>query len=152
MKDSCIIPIGYQGERNKRLTERLIQDCQLKFEQYLMEDLNLQLVGSPLFLEKESGLNDDLNGIEKAVSFSPNNNGLTNLEVIHSLAKWKRNYLADSNFNEGEGILTRMNAIRKDEILSNIHSYHVDQWDWEKIISKENRQLEFLKSTVKKNR
>ena len=150
MKDSCIIPTDYQGEYNKRLTERLIQNCQLNFEQYLMEDLNLQLVGSPLFLEKDSGLNDDLNGIEKAVSFSPNNNGTTHLEVIHSLAKWKRNYLADSCFDEGEGILTRMNAIRKDEILSNIHSYNVDQWDWEKIISKEDRKLEFLKSTVRK--
>lgn len=150
MKSKCSIPKGYRGEPNKRVTERLILNTQTKFEQYLMRNLNLQLVGTPLFLEKESGLNDDLNGIEKPVSFTVGDEENANLEIIHSLAKWKRNYLAEPYFHKGEGIVIRMNAIRKDEVLTNIHSYNVDQWDWETIISKEERSIEFLKATVRK--
>lgn len=146
----CVTPKGYHGEYNKRITEELIQYCQTRFEQALMEALNLQLIGAPLFLPTESGLNDDLNGIEKAVSFAPTHEDETRLEVIHSLAKWKRNYLASRFFNVGEGIVTRMNAIRKDEELSNIHSFNVDQWDWEKIIAKEERTVSLLQETVKK--
>lgn len=148
MKAKCIIPQSYSGEFNKRITEDLVHKCQTRFEQLLMENLNLQLVSAPLFLPKESGLNDDLNGVENAVSFSPPGESKTCLEIVHSLAKWKRNYLSTSYFSVGEGIVTRMNAIRKDEELSNIHSFNVDQWDWEKIIPREERTVGTLQKTV----
>ena len=139
---------NYRGERNRRITETLIQNCQLRFEQLLMKELNLQLIGAPLFLPKQSGLNDDLNGLEKAVSFMPGKGEEVELEVVHSLAKWKRNYLSDRGFRPKEGIITRMNAIRKDEELSPIHSYNVDQWDWEKVMNNEHRTVTYLKNTV----
>lgn len=147
MKDTSVIPAGYKSEMDKRITERLVAVCQERFEMRMMKELNLQLVSSPLFLERNSGLNDDLNGVERPVSFELNQE--EHLDVVHSLAKWKRNYLADPYYKAGEGIITRMNAIRRDEVLSNIHSYTVDQWDWERIIAPKDRSRSFLKRIVK---
>ncbi len=117
------------------------------FQRYLAEELNLLRVSAPLFLKKGSGLNDDLNGIERKVSFKINE---TELEIVQSLAKWKRYALMKYGFNTYEGLYTDMNAIRMDEKLDYMHSIYVDQWDWELIISKNDRNLEFLKTIVKK--
>lgn len=119
------------------------------FEKNLSEALNVKRVSAPLFVESTSGLNDDLNGFEKPVSF---NLKATNkeLQIVHSLAKWKRLALYDYKFPVGEGLYTDMNAIRKEEDLDNIHSIYVDQWDWEKVITKEQRTIEYLKDVVRK--
>ncbi len=111
--------------------------------------MNLERISAPLFVEKSSGLNDNLNGIERPVSFDMP--ALTNetIEVVHSLAKWKRMALKKYGFQPGEGLYTNMNAIRRDETLDNLHSCYVDQWDWEKVITKEERTLETLEDTVK---
>ena len=119
------------------------------FEKNLSEALNVKRVSAPLFVESTSGLNDDLNGFEKPVSF---NLKATNkeLQIVHSLAKWKRLSVYDYKFPVGEGLYTDMNAIRKEEDLDNIHSIYVDQWDWEKVITKEQRTIEYLKDVVRK--
>ena len=119
------------------------------FEENLSSLLNLKRVSAPLFVNKDSGLNDNLNGVERPVSFDVKNMNGT-YEVVHSLAKWKRLALHNYHFKCGEGLYTDMNAIRRDEDLDNIHSIYVDQWDWEKIIDKDNRNLEYLKEVVKK--
>jgi aspartate--ammonia ligase len=110
--------------------------------------LNLQRVTAPLFVIPESGLNDNLNGVERPVAFDILNEGGREAEIVHSLAKWKRYALKKYGFNVGEGLYTDMNAIRRDEVPDNIHSIFVDQWDWEKVIDKKDRNIDFLKETV----
>lgn len=128
-------------------TEILIKFIKDVFERELAQNLNLTRVSAPLFVFPESGLNDNLNGVERPVCFDIADIG-RNVEVVHSLAKWKRMALARYGFSEGEGLYTDMNAIRRDESLDALHSVYVDQWDWEKIISPEERTAETLKSAV----
>lgn len=118
------------------------------FEDRLAAALNLKRVTAPLFLNPKTGLNDNLNGIERPVSFDIAQTGMT-AEVVQSLAKWKRMALGKYGFSSGEGIYTDMNAIRRDEILDNIHSVYTDQWDWEKVILRSDRTIDYLKETVR---
>ncbi len=129
-------------------TQKAIRFLRHKFEENLCEALNLTRASAPLFVPKNSGLNDDLNGIERPVSFDILETGEI-VEVVHSLAKWKRIALAKYNFPVHMGLYTDMNAIRRDEKCDAIHSLYVDQWDWEKVITKEDRTLPYLKETVK---
>ena len=122
-------------------SEQLITTSKHIFETKLKQQLNLTKINAPLFVSKRSGLNDNLNGVEKPVSFQL---GGVGHEIVHSLAKWKRWYLGELNAQEGEGIVTDMKAIRADEELSNVHSHLVDQWDWEKVIAKEDRTITTL--------
>ena len=119
------------------------------FKILLAERLNLLRVSAPLFVTPESGLNDNLNGVERPVSFGIKDQGEAQAEIVHSLAKWKRYALQKYGFSVGEGLYTDMSAIRRDEETDNIHSIYVDQWDWEKIITKEMRTLDTLKDTVR---
>ena len=130
-------------------TQKAIKDCKDTFISELSLALNLSRVSAPLFVLKDSGLNDNLNGVERPVAFDIKQSGKI-AEVVHSLAKWKRFALKKYGFEMGTGLYTDMNAIRRDEIVDNIHSIYVDQWDWEKVISKEQRTLDYLKDTVKK--
>lgn len=129
-------------------TQRAIKFIKDTFQYYLSKNLNLLRVSAPLFLEKSTGLNDDLNGTERKVTFTPKFNNLKELEIVQSLAKWKRMALKKYEFWPETGLYTDMNAIRRDEELDQIHSIYVDQWDWEKIIKPENRTIDYLKSTV----
>lgn len=129
-------------------TERAIKELKDFFERKLAEKLNLSRVSAPLFVAPESGLNDNLNGVERAVSFDLKTGQVA--EIVHSLAKWKRMALHRYGFKVEEGLYTDMNAIRRDEDLDAIHSYYVDQWDWEKIIDKKDRNNETLKKIVNK--
>jgi hypothetical protein len=130
-----------------RETERGIKFIKDFFQDHLAATLNLQRVSAPLFLKKGSGINDDLNGVEAKASFHIKDDGHCEAECLFSLAKWKRMVLADYGFAHGEGLYTDMNAIRPDEeCLDNLHSVYVDQWDWERIISEQERNLEFLKA------
>ncbi|MGL5123577.1 MAG: aspartate--ammonia ligase [Fusobacteriaceae bacterium] len=129
-------------------TEKAIKELKDYFEKNLAEKLNLSRVSAPLFVAPESGLNDNLNGIERAVSFDLKTGEIA--EIVHSLAKWKRMALYKYGFKIEEGLYTDMNAIRRDEDLDAIHSYYVDQWDWEKIIEKKDRNIETLKKIVNK--
>jgi len=128
-------------------TQKAIKLIKDYFERELAKRLNLIRVSAPLFVRPETGLNDNLNGIEKAVSFTIRKYEIE-AEIVQSLAKWKRFALKNYGFNIGEGIYTDMNAIRPDEVLDHIHSIYVDQWDWEKVISKEDRNEDYLKKTV----
>lgn len=130
-------------------TQKAIKDCKDTFISELSLALNLSRVSAPLFVLKDSGLNDNLNGVERPVAFDIKQSGKI-AEVVHSLAKWKRFALKKYGFEMGTGLYTDMNAIRRDETVDNIHSIYVDQWDWEKVISKEQRTLDYLKDTVKK--
>ncbi len=141
-----IIPKNYKSKLNIYRTQRAIGELKRIFEGKLIENLNLRRVSAPLFVEKNSGLNDDLSGKENPVSFCANN---SQIQIVHSLAKWKRLALYEYGFHMGEGIYTDMNAIRKDEITDNLHSIYVDQWDWERIISKEQRCVNYLCLVVK---
>ena len=143
----CIIPEGYTSHLSLRETELAIKKVKDFFERDLSIELNLTRVSAPLFVNAKSGMNDNLNGTERPVSFDVFSG--EQFEIVHSLAKWKRYALALYGFEENEGLYTDMNAIRRDEDTDNIHSIYVDQWDWEKIISKENRTVETLKKTVK---
>jgi aspartate--ammonia ligase len=133
-------------------TEKAITFVKKIFGKKLESYLNLTKVSSPLFTSADSGVQDNLNGTENAVSFKIKNNGLVNYEIVHSLAKWKRSALGRFNVEPGQGILTDMKALRPDEpdLTSNIHSVYVDQWDWEKVIEPNDRNLEFLKANVRK--
>ncbi len=142
-----MIPKDYQPKLSLYETQTAIEVIKQTFMEHLTETLNLRRVTAPLFVESNSGLNDDLNGIERAVAFDIPDAG-TDAQVVHSLAKWKRMALGNYGFPVGEGIYTDMNAIRRDEELSNIHSVYVDQWDWCKVISREQRNKEYLKETV----
>lgn len=143
------IPEGYKADLDIKNTEKAIKRVKDFFERELATQLNLKRVSAPLFVFPESGLNDNLNGVERPVKFGILEQQDREVEIVHSLAKWKRMALKKYNFDEGEGLYTDMNAIRRDEETDNIHSIFVDQWDWEKIISKENRTVETLKDTVK---
>lgn len=120
------------------------------FQQNLAAELKLHRVTAPMFVKKGTGINDDLNGIERPVTFRMKDMNDDVAEIVHSLAKWKRLALANMQIEEGLGLYTDMNAIRPDEELTNIHSLYVDQWDWERVISEEDRNLEFLKKIVRK--
>lgn len=143
------VPKGYNPILSLRETETAIKDIKDRFESLLSKKLNLTRISAPLFLPKESGLNDDLNGVERPVSFEIKGDR-RKFEIVQSLAKWKRFALARYGFNSGEGIYTDMNAIRRDEDTDNLHSVFVDQWDWELIIDRDQRNNDTLKSTVEK--
>ena len=142
-------PQNYKSILTLEETEKAIADIKAFFQTYFSAQLKLRRVTAPLFIEAGTGINDDLNGIEKPVSFSPKGMGVT-AEIPQSLAKWKRMMLGDYKIDLGYGLYTDMNAIRPDEEPDNLHSYYVDQWDWEKAIKMENRNLDFLKSIVTK--
>lgn len=144
------IPKGYSSKTTLRETETAIKLIKDYFETSLAKKLNLTRVSAPLFVLPETGLNDNLNGVERPVSFSGIGTQDRRCEVVQSLAKWKRMALKRYQFGAGEGLYTDMNAIRCDETLDNIHSIYVDQWDWEKVILREERTLETLKETVNK--
>lgn len=144
-----IIPDTYTSVLDLRETERAIKAVKDGFERSLAERLNLERITAPLFLEKDSGLNDDLNGVERKVEFDLKETG-TSCEVVQSLAKWKRMALYRYGFRADEGLYTDMNAIRRDDDMDNIHSVFVDQWDWERVITKEERNLDFLKMIVQR--
>lgn len=144
------IPQGYRPLLDLRQTELGIQYIKDFFQQNLSAELRLRRVTAPLFVMKGTGLNDDLNGVERPVTFPIKDLNDKKAEVVHSLAKWKRMILADYEIEEGYGIYTDMNAIRSDEELDNIHSLYVDQWDWEMTLAKENRNLDYLKKVVKR--
>ena len=131
-------------------TEKAIKIIKDFFQENLAKTLNLRRVTAPLFVKAGTGVNDDLNGVEKPVSFRIKSIGNTEAQIVQSLAKWKRLMLAELNIKYGEGLYTDMNAIRPDEILDNLHSLYVDQWDWERVISSAERNLDFLKEVVKK--
>ncbi|MCR5086443.1 MAG: aspartate--ammonia ligase [Lachnospiraceae bacterium] len=147
--DKCYIPEGYKAALSNRETQIAIKKVKDYFQRELATQLNLHRVTAPLFVTPESGLNDNLNGVERPVVFGIKENGDRPVEIVHSLAKWKRMALARYGFRVGEGLYTDMNAIRRDEDTDNIHSIFVDQWDWEKVITKEQRTEETLKKTVK---
>ena len=139
----------YQSVLNVRETQDAIKLIRDKFQKELGLQLNLERISAPLFVEKSSGLNDDLSGVERPVSFDMKDFKDDPIEVVHSLAKWKRTALKKYGFKPHEGLYTNMNAIRRDEDLDNLHSAYVDQWDWEKVILKEERTEEMLKETVR---
>ncbi len=145
---SEIFPEGYSPVMNIRETEIAIKSVKDFFERELAKQLNLTRVSAPLFVRPESGLNDNLNGVERPVSFGVKELDDAPMEIVHSLAKWKRLALKRYGFHSGEGLYTDMNAIRRDEEMDNIHSVYVDQWDWERIINKEQRNFHTLKSHV----
>lgn len=142
------IPSGYKSALNLKETEKAIKLIKDFFESNLASELKLRRVTAPLFVQRGTGINDDLNGIERPVSFAIKDMDEAVAEVVHSLAKWKRMMLADYGILNGYGIYTDMNALRPDEELDNIHSIYVDQWDWERIIQPEERTLETLKKIV----
>ena len=141
------IPEGYRSVLDEYEMQRAIVYIKETFQQELAYALNLRRVSAPLFVGRASGLNDNLNGVERPVSFDVPAVGADG-EVVHSLAKWKRLALKRYDFHVGRGLYTDMNAIRRDEELDNIHSIYVDQWDWEKIITREDRNLDYLKRTA----
>ncbi len=145
-----IKPKNYKPILDLQQTELAIKRIKDFFQENLASELRLRRVTAPLFVLRGTGLNDDLNGVERAVNFAIKDMGEERAEVVHSLAKWKRVTLADYQVPEGYGIYTDMNAIRADEELGNIHSLYVDQWDWEQVITEENRNVEFLKKIVRK--
>lgn len=147
---NIIIPEGYKSPMSIKDTEVLIKEVKDYFERALAKELNLTRVSAPLFVKPETGLNDNLNGVERPVSFGIKEQNDAVCEIVHSLAKWKRNALSVYGFEHGEGLYTDMSAIRRDEDTDNIHSIYVDQWDWERIILKEERNEETLKMIVRK--
>lgn len=147
--EHLIVPENYEpaiGLRETQVAIKIIKDF---FQRELAKQLNLTRVSAPLFVLPESGLNDNLNGVERPVSFGIKEQNDRTAEIVHSLAKWKRMALKQYGFGVGEGLYTDMSAIRRDEDTDNIHSIYVDQWDWEKIITREERNEETLRSVVK---
>lgn len=142
------IPAGYQADLNLHDTQIAIKTVKDFFQQTLAQKLNLLRVSAPVFVNPTSGLNDNLNGVERPVSFDIKGQN-EEAEIVHSLAKWKRYALKKYGFSHGEGLYTDMIAIRRDEDLDNIHSIYVDQWDWEKVINKEERNMDMLIQTVR---
>lgn len=143
------IPDHYKPQLDLHDTQIAIKTVKDFFQNLLSERLNLQRVSAPLFVDPASGLNDNLNGVERPVTFGIKEQNEKEAEIVHSLAKWKRYALDKYGFSLGEGLYTDMNAIRRDEITDNIHSIFVDQWDWEKVISREERNMNYLKDTVR---
>lgn len=147
---NIVVPKGYKSPGTVKETEIAIKEVKDYFERALAKELNLTRVSAPLFVKPESGLNDNLNGVERPVSFGIREQNDAVVEIVHSLAKWKRLALAEYGFENGEGLYTDMTAIRRDEDTDNIHSLYVDQWDWEKIIQKKDRNEKTLKDIVRK--
>ena len=143
-----IIPAGYHTPLPNYEMQRAIEFIKSNFQVNLSNALNLRRVSAPLFVDVNSGLNDNLNGYERPVKFDIPDVGVDAV-VVHSLAKWKRLALKQYGFHPGKGLYTDMNAIRRDEEVDNIHSIYVDQWDWEKVITREDRTVEYLKQTVR---
>lgn len=150
MARNLYIPEDYSPILDLKQTEQAIKQIKDFFEFNLTGELKLRRVTAPLFVSRGTGINDDLNGVERKVAFPIKDLDDEIGEVVNSLAKWKRLALADYGIDTGYGILTDMNAIRPDEILDNIHSLYVDQWDWEVVINPEQRSLDYLKQTVRK--
>jgi aspartate--ammonia ligase len=142
------IPEGYRTPLPVYEMQRAIEFIKSNFQLNLCNALNLRRVSAPLFVDENSGLNDNLNGVERPVSFDIPDVGI-NGQVVHSLAKWKRLALKRYHFNEGKGLVTDMDAIRRDEVVDNLHSIYVDQWDWEKVISREDRTESYLRQVVR---
>lgn len=147
---NLIRPVGYEALLDMKQTEQGIKLIKDFFQQNLSTELRLRRVTAPLFVLKGLGINDDLNGVERAVTFPIKDLDDAKAEVVHSLAKWKRLTLAEYNIEPGYGVYTDMNAIRADEELDNLHSLYVDQWDWEAVITRENRTVGFLKDIVRR--
>ena len=146
---NLMIPENYKSDLNLHDTQVAIETVKDFFQKTLSERLNLLRVSAPLFVTPDSGLNDNLNGVERPVSFGIREQNDAQAEIVHSLAKWKRYALKKYGFTYGEGLYTDMSAIRRDEDTDNIHSIYVDQWDWEKIIKKEERTVETLQNVVR---
>lgn len=144
-----ILPEHYDPKLTVRETQEAIKYIRDTFQKEIGKEMNLERISAPLFVEKNSGLNDDLNGVERKVSFDLAAMPGEEVEVVQSLAKWKRMALGKYGFKPGEGLYTNMNAIRRDEELDNLHSVYVDQWDWERVITKEERTIDTLKKTVR---
>ncbi|MBN2539754.1 MAG: aspartate--ammonia ligase [Deltaproteobacteria bacterium] len=150
MESGLYIPENYEPLLDLRETEKAIGQIKTFFQTNLSFELDLMRVTAPLFVKAGTGINDDLNGIERPVSFNIKGAGNMGVEMAQSLAKWKRMMLADYGVKQSHGLCADMNAIRPDEVLDNTHSIYVDQWDWERVISEEERNLEFLKVIVRK--
>ena len=148
MTKGLLIPEGYTPVIDFMESQKAIKKIKDFFQQELAYGLNLRRVSAPLFVTPESGLNDNLNGVERTVAFTLKDMDEKKVEIVQSLAKWKRMALGKYQIEPGKGIYTDMNAIRRDEELDNLHSIYVDQWDWEKSISKSDRNEEYLKETV----
>lgn len=146
--EKLILPDGYHSSLDLRETEIAIKRIKDFFETALAKGLNLTRVSAPLFVQPESGLNDNLNGVERPVAFEVRSLDDSSCEIVHSLAKWKRMALGRYGFQIGEGLYTDMNAIRRDEEVDNLHSIYVDQWDWELVLDKTERNLTTLKNVV----
>lgn len=142
------IPENYQSDKNLYKTQMLIKEIKDFFQINLSNNLNLKRVSAPLFVENSTGLNDNLSGVEEPVKFTLPEANNEKMEIVHSLAKWKRYALKDYNFAMYEGLYTDMNAIRRCEVPDNTHSFYVDQWDWEKVIEPSDRNVDYLKATV----
>jgi len=149
LEHGLIVPEGYKTELGLIETEVAIKKIKDYFQKGLSETLELTRVSAPLFVTEKSGLNDNLNGIERPVAFDMLDVEGETAEIVQSLAKWKRWALGKYGFEAGKGLYTDMNAIRRDEVLDNLHSIYVDQWDWEKVIEKEERKIGMLKAVVK---
>ena len=146
---ALVIPKNYDPHLTVRETQEAIKYIRDTFQKEFGKEMNLERISAPLFVEKSSGLNDNLNGVERPVQFDMAALKGETIEVVHSLAKWKRMALHEYKFKPGEGLYTNMNAIRRDEELDNLHSCYVDQWDWEKVITREERTVEKLEDTVR---
>ncbi len=146
---STFIPEGYKSLLSVQQTEKAIKYVKDTFEQVFADSMGLLRISAPLFVSADSGLNDNLNGVERPVSFEIREIADKRMEIVHSLAKWKRQALRDYGFALHEGLYTDMNAIRRDEDIDNLHSIYVDQWDWEKVICAEDRTREYLENTVR---
>lgn len=147
---NLILPENYDPRLDVRQTQEAIKYIRDTFQKEFGKEMNLERISAPLFVEKSSGLNDNLNGVERPVSFDMAAIPGETIEVVHSLAKWKRMALHQYGFQPGEGLYTNMNAIRRDEELDNLHSCYVDQWDWEKVIDRSDRNEDYLKAVVKR--
>lgn len=145
---NLILPKNYNPRMSVRETEKAIKFVKDAFQRNFVRNFGFERISAPLFVVSKSGVNDDLNGVERAVRFDILEQDGREAEIVHSLAKWKRMALKKYGFREGEGLYTDMNAIRRDDKCDNTHSIYVDQWDWEMVIGKEQRTLEFLKMVV----
>ncbi|MDD2215315.1 MAG: aspartate--ammonia ligase [Eubacteriales bacterium] len=148
MAGKLVLPLGYEPVLDLMETQRAIKKIKDFFQQELAYGLQLRRVSAPMFVDPDKGLNDNLTGVERTVSFTIKDMNEKRAEVPQSLAKWKRVALARYEIQPGKGLYTDMNALRRDEDLDNLHSVYVDQWDWEKVINKEDRNEEYLKETV----
>ena len=149
VQNNLIIPMNYDPKIGLMETQVAIKSIKDFFMKALENNMNLTRISAPLFVDPKTGLNDNLNGVERTVSFTLKGIDEMTVEIVQSLAKWKRMALGKYGFAPGTGLYTDMNAIRRDEDLDNLHSVYVDQWDWEKVIEKTDRNVEYLKDTVK---